>query len=66
MSESLTSGSVGGAGWVTTGSTRKPTPYSVRSFLAPASGRGSPLAFGFQMQKGYENSLFHHASRSGH
>ncbi len=32
----------GGAGWVTTGSTRKPTPYSLRS--APASGRGSPRA----------------------
>jgi len=31
----------GGAGWVTTGSTRKPTPYSVR--CAPASGRGSLL-----------------------
>jgi hypothetical protein len=36
----------GGAGWVTTGSTRKPTPSSVRSFLASAFGRGSPRAFG--------------------
>ena len=25
----------------------EPTPYSVRSFLASASGRGSPLALGF-------------------
>src|SRR5215510_443075 len=33
----------GGAGWATTGSTRKPTPYSVRS--APAFRRGSLLAF---------------------
>jgi hypothetical protein len=32
----------GGAGWVTTGSTRKPTPYSVR--FASAFGRGSPRA----------------------
>jgi hypothetical protein len=38
----------GGAGWVTTGSTRKPTAYSVRSFLASASGGGSPRAFGIQ------------------
>jgi RNA-directed DNA polymerase len=30
-----------GAGWVTTGSTRKPTPYSLRSCLASAFGRGS-------------------------
>jgi len=30
----------GGAGWVTTGSTRKPTPDSVRSSVAPAIGRG--------------------------
>src|SRR5437867_246485 len=37
----------GGAGWVTIGSTRKPTAYSVRSCLAPAFGGGSPLAFGF-------------------
>ena len=36
----------GGAGWATTGSTRKPTPYSVR--YAPASGGGSPRAFGSQ------------------
>jgi hypothetical protein len=36
----------GGAGWATAGSTRKPTPYSVRSSVAPASGRGSPLALG--------------------
>jgi hypothetical protein len=28
----------GGAGWGTTGSTRKPTAYSLRSYLAPASG----------------------------
>jgi hypothetical protein len=34
----------GGAGWVTTGSTRKPTPYSLR--FAAASRRGSPPAFG--------------------
>ena len=34
----------GGAEWVTTGSTRKPTAYSVR--CAPASGGGSPPAFG--------------------
>jgi hypothetical protein len=32
------------AGWVTTGSTRKPTAYSLR--YAPASGGGSPRAFG--------------------
>jgi hypothetical protein len=32
----------GGAGWVTTGSTRKPTPSSLR--YASASGRGSPRA----------------------
>jgi hypothetical protein len=37
----------GGAGWVTIGSTRKPTPNSFRSFVAPAIGRGSPPAFGF-------------------
>src|SRR5713101_7036460 len=36
----------GGAGWVTTGSTRKPTPNSLRSYLAPAIGRGSPRALG--------------------
>ena len=36
----------GGAGWVPTGSTRKPTPNSVRSSLASAIGRGSPPAFG--------------------
>jgi len=41
----------GGAGWVTTGSTRKPTPYSLRSFLASAFGRGSPRAFGFHGKK---------------
>jgi hypothetical protein len=35
----------GRAGWVTTGSTRQPTPYSLR--FAPAFGRGSPPAFGF-------------------
>jgi hypothetical protein len=34
----------GGAGWVTIGSTRKPTSSSLR--CAPAFGRGSPLAFG--------------------
>src|SRR5262252_1304800 len=34
----------GGAGWVTIGSTRKPTPHSVRSCVAPALGRGSPRA----------------------
>jgi len=28
----------GGAGWVTTGSTRNLTAYSVRSYVAPASG----------------------------
>ena len=38
----------GGAGWVTTGSTRKPTPNSFRSYVAPAIGRGSPLAFGLR------------------
>jgi hypothetical protein len=38
----------GGAGWVTIGSTRKPTPNSLRSYLAPAIGRGSPRAFGYQ------------------
>jgi hypothetical protein len=32
----------GGAGWVTTGSTRKPMPYSVR--CAPAFGSSSGLA----------------------
>src|SRR6058998_3976199 len=36
----------GGAGWVTTGSTRKPTPNSLRSYLALAIGRGSPRALG--------------------
>ena len=36
----------GGAGWVTTGSTRKPTPNSFRSCVASAIGRGSPPAFG--------------------
>ena len=34
----------GGAGWVTIGSTRQPTLYSLRS--ASAFGRGSPPAFG--------------------
>jgi hypothetical protein len=34
----------GGVGWVTTGSTRKPIPSSVRSYVVPASGRGSPRA----------------------
>ena len=34
----------GGAGWVTTGSTRKPTPNSLRSYVAAAIGRGSPRA----------------------
>jgi hypothetical protein len=29
----------GGAGWVTIGSTRKPTPNSVRSCVAPAFSR---------------------------
>jgi hypothetical protein len=29
----------GGAGWVTTGSTRKPTPNSFRSYVASAIGR---------------------------
>ena len=42
----------GGAGWVTIGSTRKPTPYSVRSCLASAFGRGSPRAFGFSYHTG--------------
>jgi len=37
----------GGAGWVTIGSTRKPTPNSLRSCLAAAIGRGSPPAFSF-------------------
>ena len=41
----------GGAGWVTTGSTRKPTAYSLRSCLAPASGGGSPRAFGCHGKK---------------
>src|SRR5216683_1757308 len=36
----------GGAGWVTTGSTRKPTPNSLRLCLAPALARGSPPALG--------------------
>jgi hypothetical protein len=36
----------GGAGWVTTGSTRKPTAYSLRSFLASAFGGGSLRALG--------------------
>src|SRR2546422_11379615 len=40
----------GGAGWVTTGSTRKPTPNSLRSYVAPAIGRGSPPAFGCLQQ----------------
>ena len=38
----------GGAGWVTIGSPRKPTPNSVRSSVAPAIGRGSPRAFGVE------------------
>ena len=36
----------GGADWVTIGSTRKPTAYSVRSFLTSAFGGGSPRALG--------------------
>jgi hypothetical protein len=36
----------GGAGWVTIGSTRQPTPSSLRSFLASAFVRGSLRAFG--------------------
>ena len=36
----------GGAGWVTTGSTRKPTLKSLRS--ASAFERGSPRALGFK------------------
>ena len=39
----------GGAGWVTTGSTRKPTPNSLRSCVAAAIGRGSPRAFGLSL-----------------
>src|SRR4029450_11298891 len=35
----------GGAGWVTTGSPRKPTAYSFG--FAYASGGGSPPAFGY-------------------
>jgi hypothetical protein len=38
----------GGAAWVTIGSTRKPTPASVRSCLASAFGHGSPPAFGVE------------------
>ena len=38
----------GGASRVTAGFTRKPTPYSFRS--ASAFGRGSPRAFGAQVQ----------------
>src|SRR5262245_37399188 len=49
MSESCTSGSVGGGGWVTTGSTRKPTAASFG--FAYASGGGSPRAFGFHGKK---------------
>jgi len=45
----------GGAGWVTIGSTRKPTPNSCRSCLAPAIGRGSPRAFGCLRSTGGEN-----------
>src|SRR5712691_2481850 len=40
----------GGAGWVTIGSTRKPTASSVRSCLAPTSGGGSPRALGVQVE----------------
>ena len=36
----------GGAGWVTTGSTRQPTRNSLRSCLAAALARGSPRALG--------------------
>jgi hypothetical protein len=36
----------GGAGWVTTGSTRKLTASSVRSCVAPASSRSSGPALG--------------------
>ena len=39
----------GGAGWVTTGSTRKPTRNSLRSCLAPAVARGSPRALGARL-----------------
>src|SRR6266702_3947510 len=38
----------GGAGWVTTGSTRKPTRNSLRSYVALALARGSPPALGRQ------------------
>src|SRR5438128_11679453 len=40
----------GGADWVTIGSTRKPTPNSLRSCVAAAIGRGSPRAFGYRKQ----------------
>ena len=36
----------GGAGWVTIGSTRQPTPDSGSDVGADAIGRGSPRAFG--------------------
>ena len=44
----------GGAGWVTTGSTRKPTAYRLRSFLAAAFGGGSPRAFGCKFHRSEE------------
>ena len=42
----------GGAGWGTTGSTRKPTPNSLRSSVAAAIGRGSPPALVRQAKRG--------------
>src|SRR5437879_9398395 len=55
----------GGAGWVTTGSTRKPTPNSLCSCLAPAIGRGSPLAFGVNgKEKREDDHVVEH--RRGH
>ena len=41
----------GGAGWVTTGSTRKPTTNSLRSCVASAIGGGSPRALGSEVLK---------------
>jgi hypothetical protein len=42
----------GRAGWVTTGSTRQPTPNSLRSYVAAAIGRGSPRALGSSASQG--------------
>jgi hypothetical protein len=61
----------GGAGWVTIDSTRKPTPYSLCSYVALASGRGSPPALVRQAKLGVscrvqvpaEYGLTHHSYR---